>query len=149
MKLKRIQRIAFRTVSQTGIHYRWSSLSRSTQTPPRDSPQPGDRFPWLHLRFLENGPVEDSFQKLDDTRFNLIVVGQPAPAESGFGLDDLLGVFEIPADPVNNAELERVQIPWPSFYLVRPDGYIGLCGGRLDAGAVKAYVSELLRIATA
>ena len=32
-----------------------------------------------------NGPVEDLFQKLDDTRFNLLVIGQPAPAAAGLG----------------------------------------------------------------
>jgi len=32
--------------------------------------------------------------------------------------------------------------PQPSFYLIRPDGYIGLCGTRLDAGGVRNYVSQ-------
>ncbi|MGH8761473.1 MAG: FAD-dependent monooxygenase, partial [Burkholderiales bacterium] len=77
MGRERIQRIAFRVVSQTAIHYRNSSLSKSTEDPPRRAPRAGDRFPWLRLKFWGNCPVEDLFQKLDDTRFNLIVFGQP------------------------------------------------------------------------
>jgi len=148
MKLDRIQRLAFRTVSQTGIHYRWSTLSKSADSLPGGAPQAGDRFPWLKLKFSANGPVEDSFQKLDDTRFNLLVFGQPAPAEK-FGLGDLLAVHAIPPDPVNEAELTRAQIARTSFYLVRPDGYVGLCGRGLDIGAIKRYVPERLRFVTA
>jgi hypothetical protein len=146
MGRERIQKAAFRVVSQTGIHYRNSSLSQSTESPPRGAPRAGDRFPWLRLKSSENGPVEDLFQKLDDTRFSLIVIGQLVPSQEAIGLGDLLRLHAIPADPVNEAELAHAQIPRPSFYLVRPDGYVGLCGGRLDAAAVARYVSGRLRI---
>ena len=145
MKVQWIQRLAFRTVSQTGIHYRWSTLSKSVDALPSEAPRAGDRFPWLKLKFSANNPVEDSFQKLDDTRFNLLVFGQSAAGHDSFGLGDLLAVHEIPADAVNEAELARVRIPRPSFYLIRPDGYVGLCGGRLDVGAAQRYVAERLR----
>jgi hypothetical protein len=145
----RIQKAAFRVVSQIGIHYRNSTLSQSTESPPRGAPRAGDRFPWLRLKFSENGPVEDLFQKLDDTRFSLIVIGQTAPLEGSVGLGDLLRVHTISANPVNEAELARVQIRRPSFYLVRPDGHVGLCGERLEVAAVARYASERLRIVTA
>ena len=149
MSLKRIQQIAFRTVSQTGIHYRKSALSESRQGFPETAPRAGDRFPWLRLKFRADGPFEDSFQKIDDTHFNLIVFGQSAPPEIAPGLGDLLRVHEIPVDPVNAAELSRAQIPNPSFYLVRPDGHVGLCGVRPDAAAIKRYVGERLRMRVA
>jgi hypothetical protein len=101
------------------------------------------------LKLSEAGPVEDLFQKLDDTRFNLIVIGQPAPSGEAVGLVDLLNVYAIPADPFNEKELARKQIPQPSFYLVRPDGYVGLCGERLEAATLTRYASERLRIVTA
>ncbi|HEX7813382.1 MAG TPA: FAD-dependent oxidoreductase [Burkholderiales bacterium] len=147
MSLKAIQKVAFRTVSQTGIHYRWSSLSRSIDAPAGEAPQAGDRFPWLHIRFSKSGPVEDSFQKFDDRAFNLVVIGQPAPSGDS-GLEELLTVHAIPEDPFNDKELARAQIPRPSFYLVRPDGYVGLCGGRVDAAAISRYASERLRTVT-
>jgi hypothetical protein len=145
----RIQKAAFRVVSQTGIHYRNSTLSQSTESPSRSAPRAGDRFPWLRLKFSENGPVEDLFRKLDDTRCNLILIGQPALSEGALGLGDLLRVHTIPADPVNEAELTRAQIPRPSFYLLRPDGHIGLCGKRLEVAAVTRYAAGRLRIANA
>ncbi len=58
----------------------------------------------------------------------------------------LLGIHAIPPDPINDVELTRTQIPQPSFYLVRPDGHVGLCGGRLEAAALRCYVAECLRL---
>ncbi len=145
--INRIQSFAFRTVSQTGIHYRQSSLSQSEDGLPAGAPRGGDRFPWLRLRLEPTGAREDLFQAFDDLHFRLIVIGQPVPAEGSLNLGDLLRVHLIPSNPVNDAELARAQIPRPSFYLLRPDGHVGLCGARLDAAAVKRYVSERLHLA--
>jgi 2-polyprenyl-6-methoxyphenol hydroxylase-like FAD-dependent oxidoreductase len=138
MTLERVQKLAFRTVSQTGIHYRASPLSKTLAALPDGAPRAGDRFPWLRLRFERNGPVEDLFRRLDDTRFNLVVIGQPGPAEAM----PWLGTHVVPDDPANEAELRRARIGSPSFYLVRPDGHIGLAGPRLEAGDVTRYLSE-------
>ena len=121
-------------------------MSKTLEGFPGGAPRAGDRFPWLRLKLQTNAPVEDLYQKLDDKRFNLVVVGQPSPSGDALDLDDLLDIHVIPADPANQAELARARIPQPSFYLVRPDGHVGLCGVRLDAGAVARYVSESLRL---
>ena len=96
MSRERIQRFAFRTVSQTGIHYRKSPLSKSLEGLPDGAPRAGDRFPWLRLKFRTNGSVEDLFQKLDDTQFNLIVIGQPLPPEGALRLGDLCASTRFP-----------------------------------------------------
>ena len=146
MRRKRIQRIAFRLVSQTGIEYRSGPLSESADRLPGTAPQAGDRFPWLKLKLRADGPVEDLFQSLDDTRFHLLAFGQPTLAAGVPALGDRLQVHAIPEDSGNDAELTRAQIPRPSFYLLRPDGYVGLCGARVDASTVSRYVAERLRI---
>lgn len=146
MSRQRIQRIAFRTVSQIGIHYRTSPLSTSLDGLPADAPRAGDRFPWLTLKFRADGPAEDSFRLIDDTRFNLLLIGQPALPAGALNLGDLLRVHTITSDPVNDAELARARIPRPSFYLLRPDGHVGLRGVRLEVAAVKRYVFERLRL---
>jgi len=144
MSRKSVQGFAFRTVSQIGIHYPKSALSVALAALPQKAPQAGDRFPWLKLKRRADGPVEDLFQALDDTHFQLLVFGQPAQASSLSS--DLLQIHTIPADPGNDAELARANIPQPSFYLLRPDGYVGLCGARLEPGAVKRYFSEQLHL---
>ncbi len=146
MGRERIQRFAFRTISQTGIHYRNSSLSKTLTGMPEKAPRAGDRFPWLRLAFLANGPVEDLFQKLDDTHFHLILIGQPAPVDAIPGLGELLRAHVIPDHPTNEKELARVHIPRPSFYLLRPDGHVGLAGMRFDAAAASRYVADQLHI---
>jgi hypothetical protein len=146
MRFERVQRIAFGVVSQTGIQYRSSALSETAEGLPDDAPRAGDRFPWLKLKLQADGAVEDLYQRLDDLRFHLLVIGQPAPAENTAILGDLLCIHAIPADPANDVELARMKVPAPSFYLVRPDGYIGLCGVRADAATIANYVSARLHI---
>ncbi len=141
-----IQKFAFRTISQTGIQYRDSRLSEIPANFPGAAPRAGDRFPWLRLKFSPNGPTEDLFQKLDDTRFNLLMIGQPVPPSGLPVLGDLLRIHSVPGDPANDRELARVHIPKPSFYLLRPDGHVGLAGIDLDAVAAARYVSERLHL---
>jgi hypothetical protein len=140
-----IRRFAFGVVSQTGIHYRSSPLSVSLAELPKDAPRAGDRFPWLRLRRHPGGAVEDLFEKLDDTHFHLIIVGEHERADPP-DFDDLLRVHGIPSDPANDAELQRAGIPSPSFYLLRPDGHIGLCGLQIDTAAVERYLREKLHL---
>jgi len=144
----RIQRAAFLTISQTGIHYRASALSDMGAGLPGAGPRAGDRFPWLRLKFSPNGPVEDLYEKLDDTRFNLIVVGQALPPGGVPALGDLALTHVVPNDPANERELTRVQIPRPSFYLLRPDGHVGLARTDLDASALTRYLTARLRFET-
>jgi hypothetical protein len=80
-----VRRLAFRTISQIGIRYRKSLLSQTLAGLPKGAPVAGDRFPWLKLRLRASGPVEDLFEKLDDTRFNLIVTGRRRCSQKGRG----------------------------------------------------------------
>ncbi len=146
MRLERIQKLAFRTISQTGIAYRDSPISETLPGLPDAGPRAGDRFPWLRLKLSANGPTEDLFEKLDDTRFTLLVIGQAAPPGGVPGLGDLLRTYVILNNPTNDQELKRARIPSPSFYLLRPDGHVGLAGIRLEAAAVTRYISERLNL---
>jgi hypothetical protein len=124
----------------SGSPFAWSRRSAFTtgrarcrsmsKKPPADAPRAGDRFPWLKVAFTPGGAVEDLFEKLDDTRFNLLVIGQPLPTDGTLPLGELLQVHPIPADGANAAVLGDAGIFAPSYYLLRPDGHIGLCGAR-------------------
>jgi 2-polyprenyl-6-methoxyphenol hydroxylase-like FAD-dependent oxidoreductase len=146
MRFDRIRKLAFRTISQIGIEYRDSPLSESLTRWHEGAPRAGDRFPWLRVRLQPNGPIEDLFAKLDDTRFHLLLFGQPALAVELPELHNLLSIHTVPSDPANDKELARWHIPQPSFYLLRPDGHVGLAGTQLDAAAASRYVANRLHI---
>ena len=146
MSLPAARRLAFRTISQIGIRYRRSPLSETLPALPDGAPRAGDRFPWLRLKLSSNGPTEDLFQALDDTRFTLLVFGQPLHPSALPELGDWLRVCVVPRDPANDRELARAHIPSPAFYLLRPDGYIGLCGTQFEPAALTRYVVERLRL---
>ena len=143
MTVERIRTLAFRTISQTGISYRKSPLSSTLPDLPDSAPRAGDRFPWLRLKFTADGPVEDLFQKLDDTCFNLLAIGQTASAAEAQEPGDLLRTCVIPADPANDQELARAGISGPAYFLLRPDGHVGLAGARLEGDAVNSYLAGI------
>lgn len=145
MTFERVRNFAFRTISQIGIRYRHSPLSETLAGLPNGAPQAGDRFPWLRLAFKADGPVEDLFEKLDDTRFNLILIGQPSPSPGEANGGDVPRLHVIADVSSNEAELTRARIPRPSFYLLRPDGHVGLCGVRLDAATLERHVRSRYR----
>jgi hypothetical protein len=93
---------------------------------------------------MPGGPVEDLFANLDDTCFNLILIGQPPPPDGVPGLGDLARIHGIPGEAANDRDLARAQIPQPSFYLLRPDGHVGLAGTRFEAAAATRYLSGRL-----
>lgn len=142
MSREETRKLAFWTISQIGIRYRESPLSEPPPGFPPRAPRGGDRFPWLWLKLEAHSPAEDLYARLDDTRFNLIVIGQPLPERSE--LPDLLLAHCVLNDPENDRALSRYRIPKPSFYLLRPDGHVGLAGMRLEAAALRRYLAERL-----
>lgn len=143
MTMQRVRTLAFRTISQIGIRYRHSPLSRTLPGLPAGAPSGGDRFPWLTLHFDGGGATADLYQQLGDTVFNLLVIGQPAPAEGLLGGNDLLRIHVVSDDAANAQELARANITGPAFYLLRPDGHVAIAGGQLDTPAVSRYLNDL------
>ena len=148
MRFDRVRKLAFRTISQIGIDYRDSFLSESLARWHEGAPRAGDRFPWLRVKLQPDGPVEDLFAKLDDTRFNLVLIGQVPASVQLAGLRGLLSVHVVPNDPDNDKELALRHIPQPSFFLLRPDGYVGLAGTQLDTVAASRYIAERLHVSS-
>jgi 2-polyprenyl-6-methoxyphenol hydroxylase-like FAD-dependent oxidoreductase len=149
MSQRRIQAAAFRVISQTGIHYRDSFLSHSAGETRGRAPRAGDRFPWLKVALREGGAPEDLFEKLDDTRFTLLVIGQPVPAEMGPVLRRMADLIEIPSGGRNDGALAAAGLEPRTYYLLRPDGHIGLCGDRLEPAAVERYLSSRIGLRSA
>ena len=144
MSRDRMRKLAFRTISQIGIRYPRSPLSQTLAGWPDGAPRAGDRFPWLRLKLSPNGTTEDLFARLDDTRFNLIVIGQPALPADPSELSGFVLTHPVSDEPINDRELVRARIPKPSFYLLRPDGHVGLAGTRLEDSVLTRYLAERL-----
>ena len=139
---RHLQELVFRTVSQIGIHYRGSVLSVSDTDLPRGSPQAGDRFPWLRLVLQAGGAVQDVFQALEDTHFHLLLFGQASP-QGIAGFSGMLRTHVVPDNAHNRSELDRAGVPAISFFLLRPDGHVGLGGSQVDPAAVASYARTL------
>jgi 2-polyprenyl-6-methoxyphenol hydroxylase-like FAD-dependent oxidoreductase len=142
MKRSSAQKTAFRTLSQIGIRYRESPLSQTLDDVSGNAPQAGDRFPWLRLVFSANVACEDVFTRLDDTRLNLVVIGQPAPSLESLALGDLLDVHAIPSNSANAVELAGASITGPAYYLLRPDGHVGLAGTLFQEDALRQWLAN-------
>jgi 2-polyprenyl-6-methoxyphenol hydroxylase-like FAD-dependent oxidoreductase len=142
MRRAAVRRAAFHVLSQIGISYQASPLSRALDGWGKNAPRAGARFPWLQVALASGGQPQDLFAALDDTRFTLIVVGQPASPASDIGLGDLVRVQPIPAEGDNIPVLAAAHVPTPSFYVLRPDGHIGLAGGRYDGAAVRQWFAD-------
>jgi 2-polyprenyl-6-methoxyphenol hydroxylase-like FAD-dependent oxidoreductase len=134
-----VRQRAFRTLSQTGIAYRESPLSQTQPGVAADAPRAGDRFPWLRLRFDGETAATDLFDRLDDTRFNLLVIGQSISAGNRLTSSERLKLHTIPLDRDNAAALSGASIAGAAFYLLRPDGHVGLAGTRFDESAVMQW----------
>jgi 2-polyprenyl-6-methoxyphenol hydroxylase-like FAD-dependent oxidoreductase len=141
MRFEAVRRIAFRTISQIGIAYLQSPLSHSLARPATRAPLPGQRFPWLKLRIGADGAVKDLYREMDDTSFQLLLFGQPQ-AGQGLTSGGLVKVHDIPLHAENKAALAHVGLGESCFYLLRPDGYVGLCGNAFDAAALARYLAE-------
>src|SRR5262249_50710175 len=141
MVFERARKLAFLTLSQTGISYPRSALSQSTGQLPREAPKAGDRFPWVKLKLRPSGPAVDIYQALDDRRFNLLVFGSTDQARFELGsLGQLVTTWVIPDSVENRNEMGRAHIPASSFFLLRPDGHVGLRGTTADPATIREYL---------
>jgi 2-polyprenyl-6-methoxyphenol hydroxylase-like FAD-dependent oxidoreductase len=134
--LKSVQNFIFPLVSQIGINYRKSRLSKSEGF---FKTKAGDRMPYFEIE------GEGAFERLKQPKFHLICFsdGQNQPPDFSSELADyasLTDFHEIPLYP-QIAEIFGAQ---KSFLVIlRPDNYIGLISENTSIETVREYFNFL------
>jgi hypothetical protein len=128
-KFRSVRRFMFRTVSQTALNYRGSSLSEGHA----GAVHGGDRLPWVTTE--PNGLSQDNFAPLTSLAWQVHVYGD-ATAEIKAVCDTRkLPLHVFPWSPT----MKRAGLRRNAVYLVRPDGYIGLVDASGSASAITSY----------
>ena len=127
---KTLRRYMFRTVSQTAVNYRGSSLSQGHA----GRVHGGDRLPWVKADL--NGVDNDNFAPLTSLDWQVHVYGDAAPEIHAMCEDRKLPLHIFPWRP----DMSRPGLRRNAVYLVRPDGYVALADSRGNASAVISYL---------
>jgi 2-polyprenyl-6-methoxyphenol hydroxylase-like FAD-dependent oxidoreductase len=120
-----VRRAMFRTVSQTRINYRHSSLSAGSA----GDVEGGDRLPWVEGL--------DNFAPLGTLDWQAHVYGA-----AGEPLREASRALRIPLHEFPWTEAAgEVGLERDALYLVRPDGYVALADREQGAEALRAFVA--------
>jgi 2-polyprenyl-6-methoxyphenol hydroxylase-like FAD-dependent oxidoreductase len=127
------RRFMFRTLSQTAIEYRRSSLSAGVAGTIRG----GDRLPWIKLDPSPAGHP-DNFAPLVSLDWQAHVYGDVAPAIAGVCKATRLPLHSFPwQQAMHSAGLVRNAI-----YLIRPDSYVGFADPEANAAKLQQYLFD-------
>jgi 2-polyprenyl-6-methoxyphenol hydroxylase-like FAD-dependent oxidoreductase len=123
------RRLMFRTVSQTAVNYRESTLSEGHA----GSIHGGDRLPWVK----SEANRLDNFASLTSLDWQVHVYGDAAPEIRTVCQDPKLPLHVFAWGP----EAARTGLRRNAVYLVRPDGYVALADAEASANALSSYLT--------
>jgi hypothetical protein len=129
-RLRPVRRLMFRTVSQTAVNYRGSSLSQGRAGPVRG----GDRLPWVEPE--SSGAGADNFTPLDSIDWQVHVYGEPSADIGTACAQRALALHAFAWRPA----MRRTGLRRDAVYLVRPDGYIALADAAGSAKVLATYL---------
>jgi hypothetical protein len=123
----------FRTVSQTAVHYRSSSLSEGRAGRLRG----GDRPPWVTVDEPSEG-MTDNFAPLTSLDWQVHVYGEPTPELVEACRKRGLALHTFPW----RSTMRRSGLRQDAVYLIRPDGYIGLADTDASPAKLENYLDS-------
>jgi 2-polyprenyl-6-methoxyphenol hydroxylase-like FAD-dependent oxidoreductase len=130
-----MRRTMFRTISQTAVNYRGSSLSAGRAGAIRG----GDRLPWVKMDGnveLRHGEFRDNFAPLSSLDWQIHVYGEAMTEMRAICYERWLPLHIFPWRP----EMRRVGLRRHAAYLVRPDGYVALADAVGRAAPFASYL---------
>lgn len=122
-----VRRYLFRTVSQTAVNYRGSSLAEGQA----GRVHGGDRLPWVKL-----DSNNENFAPLASLDWQLHIYGRATPEIQAICEERRLPLHVFSWRP----EMRRAGLLRDALYLVRPDGYVALAAAANHAVAVISYL---------
>src|ERR1700730_6708299 len=124
-----VRRLLFRTVSQTQVNYRGSSLSAGTA----GNVHGGDRLPWVDL-----GSGADNFAPLTSLEWQAHVYG-----EVRRGVREACAELLLPLHVFAwQQAMRRAGLQNGALYLIRPDGYVALADPSTDPERLRQYFTK-------
>ena len=124
------RRLMFRTVSQTAVNYRESSLSEGRA----GAVHGGDRLPWVKSALNGN----DNFAPLTSLAWQVHIYGEANSELRRLCAERGLPLHVFPWRP----EVGRTGLRRDAVYLLRPDGYVALADREGKAGAFASYLDS-------
>jgi 2-polyprenyl-6-methoxyphenol hydroxylase-like FAD-dependent oxidoreductase len=148
---KHLARFAFTTISQIGIRYRTSSLSRDASLGafPRHAPQPGDRLPYV--LFHEQGRTVNIQDTVKVPAFHLFLfpgtqtetkLQALLTAADTFGGATVVETIRLTAE--TKPLYEALGVQNGGCYLVRPDMYVAYRSAALNSEHFAGYLERFL-----
>jgi 2-polyprenyl-6-methoxyphenol hydroxylase-like FAD-dependent oxidoreductase len=128
-----VRRYMFRTVSQTVVNYRGSSLSEGRAGAVRG----GDRLPWVKVGANDADADKDNFTPLTSLDWQVHVYGNAEPEIQTMCDEKELSLHVFPW----RADMHGTGLERNASYLVRPDGYVALADPKGTAMAVMTFLS--------
>jgi 2-polyprenyl-6-methoxyphenol hydroxylase-like FAD-dependent oxidoreductase len=129
--LKAARRFMFRTISQTVVNYRGSSLSEGRA----GEIHGGDRLPWVSAGTGQGG--KDNFATLTSVDWQVHVYGDVQA-----GIRAMCDARTLPLHVFPwRAEMGRSGLRRNAAYLVRPDGHVAVASPEGDATAIASYLN--------
>ncbi|MCU7550381.1 FAD-dependent monooxygenase [Chitinophagaceae bacterium LB-8] len=145
-KIKFIQRIAFRLISEIGISYRNKSLSKNASFGKfsNDAPHPGDRLPFIRFKDA-NGNETNIQNKVKGNCFCFLIFYDNIPKEIISAIEPFKYFISIEIIPMTS----QTEILYKAFgikkngcYLIRPDMYIAYKSVDFDAEHLTKYLER-------
>ena len=130
VRLPGMRRFLFRTVSQTAVNYRESTLSEGKA----GDVHGGDRLPWV-----PGASGRDNFAALESLDWQAHVYGEAPPGMHAV-CDDLHAPLHVFAW---NENAKRGGFARDAVYLVRPDGYVGFADASANPVALRKYLERV------
>ncbi|MCP4441686.1 MAG: pentachlorophenol monooxygenase [Aureispira sp.] len=147
-----VRKRAFRVVSQIGIRYRKSSLSKQTIALVGKL-KAGDRMPYVQVYDEQEKVSKSIYQYMKTTKCQALIwlsnkdeIGEKeadALKECLGNYADQISIYTIHNLTENMAAFKSLKIGQSMLFLVRPDNYIGYIGAVDNLGKIQEYLKTI------